>query len=270
MNTTALVRGLAALVVATLMGTLMAFVAVPDAAANHGDVGTDNGTRPGDPCPDGTTLATSTFDFDGSEAVRCIFAPSSRLTTQVQCEAAGGLWRADLAPPTCLGLDVPLSSFGNGVCPPGLATHGASCIVPLRTRHAGNIYKPICIEDSMLQGDAAFADLRINSEIQNDASTAYFIQSGAGCTFDCADGFDANCDGKFGDYCRVEIDRKSVAGAGQCIAEAGPAVQPLPPVLVEVPTTLAHTGAETSVIAFIGLGLTAFGATAMGARRRLG
>lgn len=130
-----------------------------------------------------------------------------------------------------------------------------------------NFYKPVCIESDMIQTLENAAHMRVNGELTADAYVTYFIQSGAGCTFNCEMGFDVNCDGKLGDYCPVEIDRDSVTGAGECIALSLVETDPASPPIVDMPTTLAHTGSETS-IAMTGFWLVGTGATVMTVVRR--
>lgn len=103
----------------------------------------------------------------------------------------------------------------------------------------------------------------------------YLVHTGPPtCTFNCHMGFDINCDDRLGDFCPAELDRNTVAGVKQCLADT--AVTPAAAVPASVPaaqavaatTSLAHTGSEAS-LAVLGGMMLGFGSAALGVRRRL-
>lgn len=79
--------------------------------------------------------------------------------------------------------------------------------------------QPVCIEDDLVQNNPAAAGLSVGDTFIGDKSVQYLIHTGGpSCSFNCHAGFDVNCDGKLGDYCSVELDRKKVKDAGICLA----------------------------------------------------
>ena len=139
---------------------------------------------------------------------------------------------------------------------------------------------PVCIESALVQSDPAAASLGVgNNFTGTDDNVFYRIISGAPtCSFNCLDGFDANCDGKLGDVCPVELNLSSVKGAKACLelhaAASNPSVPALPvaapvapaPAAIPVPG-LATTGTDTDSLLRAGLALIAAGTTALGIRR---
>lgn len=78
---------------------------------------------------------------------------------------------------------------------------------------------PVCIESDKLQDGSAYDSLNVGSTFFADGKT-YVVTTGAPlCNFGCEDGFDANCDGRLGDFCRVELSRTTVGDVGKCLAE---------------------------------------------------
>lgn len=70
-----------------------------------------------------------------------------------------------------------------------------------------------------MQDNPALQDATVGSQVSIGGST-YLITTGKPtCDFGCLDGFDANCDGRIGDYCRVGLNRTSVSDVGTCLAE---------------------------------------------------
>lgn len=80
---------------------------------------------------------------------------------------------------------------------------------------------PTCINSAMVQNDPALAALSLGVPYRDSAGTSRILISGQECNFDCADGFDINCDGKIGDFCDSSFDLDTVHGVGQCLAQLG-------------------------------------------------
>lgn len=99
-----------------------------------------------------------------------------------------------------------------------------TCLIPLY--YSGTFFapapadamQPICIEDPRVLGNEALQSLSPGSTFTGSDGLEYLIHTGAPtCQFNCAGGFDANCDGTFGDYCSSEIDTSTVGGVKACI-----------------------------------------------------
>ena len=56
---------------------------------------------------------------------------------------------------------------------------------------------PVCVEDEWVQTDPALASAGVGAE-DRDNGVLYRVTTGAGCSFNCLDRFDINCDGKLG------------------------------------------------------------------------
>ena len=128
-----------------------------------------------------------------------------------------------------------------------------------------------CIESDTVQDDPAAATMRVGNVYEGNDGTRHLITTGAPlCSFNCAMGFDLNCDGIRGDYCPAGLNLHTVAGVAACLASLEPATQPLAvePIAVEV-GELAYTGSETHTLGLLGLGLLSAGAFMMGARRKV-
>lgn len=90
---------------------------------------------------------------------------------------------------------------------------GATASIGLATP----VLREACIESDLV-GEGASPDARVGDVFTSSTGSEYVIVSGEGCSFNCVDGFDANCDGKLGDYCLSEIDIGRVDGAAECVA----------------------------------------------------
>lgn len=73
----------------------------------------------------------------------------------------------------------------------------------------------ICIEDDRVQENAQ--GKLLGERFFSDGVEYEIVTGGTFCSFNCAGGFDANCDGKLGDYCPVEYDLSKVTGVGLCL-----------------------------------------------------
>ena len=78
---------------------------------------------------------------------------------------------------------------------------------------------PVCIEHTMVQDDADAVNLGVGDGFYGDDGDLYRIVAGDanGCSFGCVDGWDANCDGRLGDFCPAEYNRFTVFGVWQCM-----------------------------------------------------
>lgn len=204
---------------------------------------------------------------------------------QSDAESAGGQifpeGFPDVNGPTGPGGELPLTGWqaGNALGPYSILLMGAW---GGRCSFGGATGTPVCIESTLVQTDKAAAGLGVGNQFTGtDDNVFYMIISGAPtCKFNCLDGFDVNCDGKVGDFCPIELNRNHVKDAGIClellaakvdatavvpvVAAAGAGER----VAVPVPD-LAQTGSETSILGYLGSGLIAFGAVALGGRRKL-
>lgn len=125
----------------------------------------------------------------------------------------GGAARIDLVGGTC---PAPLL-LQTGFHPQG--GPGTWCVMPLLQRvnvtPAGA--QPICIEDDLVQDNAEVRLGGVGTMFDGPGGARYVITAGDGCNFGCLDGFDANCDGRIGDYCPIEHDRTTVLGVLECL-----------------------------------------------------
>ena len=69
----------------------------------------------------------------------------------------------------------------------------------------------------MVQNANDDSSLVVGSTFRGVEGTLYVVATGGDCTFGCVDGFDANCDGKLGDYCASELDRHRAADVATCL-----------------------------------------------------
>lgn len=79
---------------------------------------------------------------------------------------------------------------------------------------------PVCIEHAMVQDNPDAAGLAVGDTFAAAAGGGtYVIVAGDinGCSFGCIDGWDANCDGRIGDFCLSEHNRFTVFGVWQCL-----------------------------------------------------
>ena len=78
---------------------------------------------------------------------------------------------------------------------------------------------PVCIEDSRVQDNPDVVASGIGDTFDSPDGGRYVIVAGDmnGCSFGCIDGWDANCDGRIGDFCLSEHDRFTVLGVWQCL-----------------------------------------------------
>ena len=132
---------------------------------------------------------------------------------------------------------------------------------------------PVCSEHERVQSDPALASAGVGTEFR-DNGVLYQIATGAGCSFNCVDGFDINCDGKLGDVCPAELNLNRVADVATCLARFAPTEPepaPVSPAAVEAgddtEAALAFTGTDTT-LATAALALIGAGATLCGITRR--
>ena len=133
----------------------------------------------------------------------------------------------------------------------------------------------VCSEHERVQSDPALASAGVGTEYR-DNGVLYQISTGAGCSFNCVDGFDINCDGKLGDICPPELNLNRVADVATCLArfaptEPQPEPVPVSPAAVaagdDTEAALAFTGTDTT-LATAALALIGAGATLCGITRR--
>lgn len=130
-----------------------------------------------------------------------------------------------------------------------------------------------CIESDTVQGDEAAVSMGVGNVYEGTDGSRHIIVTGhASCSFNCAMGFDANCDGVRGDYCRAGLDLSRVIDVGTCLAEMAAADAPAAAEAAPAATTesgLAYTGAESTALAVLGAGMLSAGAFVLGVRRKL-
>ena len=73
----------------------------------------------------------------------------------------------------------------------------------------------ICIEDERVQEHAQ--GTKVGDRFFDDYVEWEIVTGGTFCSFNCFDGYDANCDGKLGDFCPVEYDLSKVTDVGLCL-----------------------------------------------------
>ncbi|MEM7095421.1 MAG: hypothetical protein AAF567_20640 [Actinomycetota bacterium] len=133
-------------------------------------------------------------------------------------------------------------------------------------------YAYSCVNSSLVQGHADAATLKVGS-VFDVGITRYRVIDGAQCSYNCSEGNDMNCDGKFGDYCPSGLNPRAASSVSACLASSA---APATPASADTGGTgggdagdaLAFTGSETPVFAYLGFGMLAFGATALGVTRR--
>ena len=229
------------------------------------------------------------------------------VTDQTQCDLASTVLPGDLIVyfpqmPLCASDGVPLPAelscgplpraFGPGFYQ-GEEIGFGGCLVPLLVPGAaqsvgsGSAGVPVCIESELVQRSSTAAGLSVGGTF-HEGGVRYLIATGAPtCQFHCADGFDTNCDGKLGDYCPTGLDLRTVRDVGLCLASLAPAPQSGVARVASVPANsatnvfavqlpiapagpqIAHTGAESAMLAYVGTSLIAFGSFVLGIRRRL-
>jgi len=137
-----------------------------------------------------------------------------------------------------------------------------------------------CIASDTVQGDPAAATMGVGNVYEGTDGSRHLITTGGpACSFNCAHGFDINCDGIRGDFCDAGLDLSRVSDVGICLASMGmeaPASVPASaPAAAKVGTEtvsvgeLAHTGNESAALAIAGAGLLSAGAFALGVRREV-
>jgi len=142
----------------------------------------------------------------------------------------------------------------------------------------------VCIGGATVQGDPAAASMSVGNVYEGTDGSRHLITTGAPlCSFNCADGFDANCDGVRGDYCPPGLDLSRVSDVGTCLAAldaAAAAAADAPsakiadassaaPAAATSGAALAHTGNEAAALAVIGGSMLAAGTMVLGLRRKL-
>lgn len=133
-----------------------------------------------------------------------------------------------------------------------------------------------CIASDTVQGDPAAASMGVGNVYEGSDGSRHLITTGGpSCKFNCAMGFDINCDGVRGDYCPPGLNLSRVSDVGKCIASfanqdgaAAAAAAGTGGGIADV-GALAHTGNESNALAFMGAGLLSAGATLLGLRRRV-
>lgn len=85
---------------------------------------------------------------------------------------------------------------------------------------------PVCVEHAAVQDNADAATLAVGDGFYGADGVLYRIVTGEanGCSFGCVGGWDANCDGRIGDFCRSEYDRFTVFGVWQCMRQMAPSI----------------------------------------------
>lgn len=273
---------------------MFVFSTTPEASAQVAPVeyATHTFIFDGSPCPAGTQDVGTIADFGGTFCSPDGFEP---ITGQADCDASGFSWfDGGSLPPVCAYTRVLLSTIGSSSCPaptvpkdnvtPGDASEVWCMVRPLVSvaAQARSVVFPVCIESDLVATHAA--DGQVGTQF-SAGGLDYLIHTGPPtCEINCHSGFDFNCDGVLDDYCSPDLDLSMVADVHTCIRDMAAAEEPAAattdiaaaaaapmaiPVSAGPIATLAHTGSEADLLAYLGFGLVAFGATAVGVRRRI-
>ena len=106
----------------------------------------------------------------------------------------------------------------------GVPTSGGLCVwgvlhvpdvVPAATNTGLPYATQICVEDDLVQKHAQ--GLSVGARFFHDSVEYEIVTGGTFCSFNCAGGYDINCDGKLGDFCAIELDLSKVSDVATCL-----------------------------------------------------
>jgi|GEM_PF-2498574 len=211
---------LVAVISIVLAMTAFSTVTAPDAEAHGAGDFTHQQLFFGTVCPSGMS-PTGTQLFSGIDAINCEFPGYGPVGNSPDlCAQAGGVigagdWCTFDAPRPCGDRLDYATPVGDGMCVRPVLVLLSLGLAAGELRAAA---VPACINSALAQ-DNGFG-LSVGGNFTADGVT-YVVTTGEVCGFDCVKGWDMNCDGKFGDFCPSEFDRKNVFDAGRCMAFLG-------------------------------------------------
>jgi len=199
----------------------------PDAEAHAADgVFTHAQTVERSTCPSGFTQSGPASEFFGRRLISCAPNGYSPVGTDAElCSEAPGArqvegvcsYDAAVVCNSRAGFNYPVPS---GLCVRPTLVTDAELAAHLAEKKALegkalDLATLICIEDDRVQENAA--GMAVGDRFFSDNVQWEIVTGGSFCSFNCAGGYDANCDGKLGDFCPVEYDLSRVADVGLCL-----------------------------------------------------